>query len=134
MDKSELLLKCYSNHKKRRLLNILMYYPMTHSDLVKVTKINKDRIVDYLKEFEEAGIIKKKLISHKLRIYLSWQHDTKFTVEDFNLDNLDERKIIPAEGRQQSKWVSDEIKKKYKDKPIPFPKRIIHQITKYVCW
>ena len=81
MDNGIKLYRCFSTPMKKRLLNILRRFPMTHSDLVKVTGLNAGYISVCLKEFKNAGIIELKQESHKMRIFMCWYFDTEFKID-----------------------------------------------------
>lgn len=125
----EKLFKCFNNPKKRRLLNILKGFPMTHGDLVKVTEMNKDDVKDYLREFVAAGIIIKKIVSHKLRIYMCWYHDTEYIYDDGSNMSEEERKE-KLEHNKKTNEVAEAVGFKGKIKLVGFGKRVKRPIQK----
>ena len=63
------LLDCFSHHNKRRLLNLLRYYPLTLMDAVKVLGLKKNHVAKFLKEFTQTGLVQKYKVSHRVVIY-----------------------------------------------------------------
>lgn len=63
------LLDCFSHRNKRRLLNLLQFYPLTNKDAVKVLKLKKSLVSKYLTEFTEAGIVQRTQKRHKAVIF-----------------------------------------------------------------
>ena len=120
MDEAELLLKCFSNHNKRRLLNILIYFPMRHKDLVQVTQINPGYIGDCLKDFVIAGIIEKeKVKGEKMVIYLRWFYNTEIGIADVeNMREIELSNLQDAYNKELNRRGKEKIKAKISLKSI----------------
>ena len=92
----ENIYNCFSNRKKRRLLNILRYFPMTHKDFVDATGFSKRDIYVMTKEFTDADLVFKLTISHKFRIFMNPILDTKI-----GIDYVYDERGIRIEGKRK---------------------------------
>lgn len=140
MEQGEQLLKCFSTDNKRRLLNILNQFPMTHTDLVKVTNIKKEYVQLSLKEFVNSKLIVKDERSHKLRIYSPWWYDLEFSIKEVSPKRvIDLSNHVDSYNRELNRRGMDKVKvnisrksqtrKRVNDNPLPdYPVNFIQKV------
>lgn len=122
MKKEEQILKCFSSYKKRRLLNILSHFPMTHKDMANVTHLNKGYIGQCLKKFVEAGLIEKeKIKGEKMVIYLRWFHNTEIGITDMKING---KKVVKGKIELKSLCNRQIHKNPLSEYPVNFIKEV----------